>query len=72
MQAIKKQLNILCVNNGFGNTASSINLLANKALNLSYLKTDTTSQNHVPQTLKQLNEDYSTSGKTNEIIIEWL
>ncbi|MBR2870660.1 MAG: zinc-binding dehydrogenase [Clostridia bacterium] len=72
MQAIKKQLNILCVNNGFGNTASSINLLANKALDLSYLKTDTTPSSHVPQKLKELNDDYSNTGKTNEVIVEWL
>jgi threonine dehydrogenase-like Zn-dependent dehydrogenase len=72
MQAVKKQLNILCVNNGFGNTASSINLLANKALDLSHLKIETTGQSHVPQTLKELNDDYQENGKTNEVIVEWL
>ena len=35
VDTVKKQLQILCINNGYGNTAASINLIANKAINLS-------------------------------------
>lgn len=70
MQAIKKQLTILCINNGFGNTASSINLLANKALNLSNLNVSTTTYNGVPQVFKKLNDAYENDDLTTEVIVE--
>lgn len=72
MQAIKKQLSIICVNNGFGNTTSSINLLANKAINLSYLKIDKVGYKDVPQTLENLNNALEDSGLAPEIMVEML
>lgn len=70
MQAIKKQLSILCINNGFGNTASSINLLANKAVNLSYLKIENVKYSQVVETFENLNQKLNTQFKTNEVVVE--
>ena len=72
MQAIKKQLNILCINNGFGNTASSINLLANKAIDLTYLNINKVNYDQVPQTFKSLNETFENNDKTSEVIVEMI
>ncbi len=69
-QAIKKQLNILCINNGFGNTATSINLIANKAISLSHLKLDSTSYDLVPDTLKKMNESLEENGKIYETVVD--
>ena len=69
-QAIKKQLNVLFINNGFGNTASSINLLANKAIDLSNIDLTTTTYNGVPLALKKAAESYKNDEPTNEIIVE--
>ena len=72
MQAIKKQLSIICVNNGYGNTASSINLLVTKAVKLDYLKIDAISYNDVPETLQKLNSMIDETGSTHEIMVEML
>ena len=72
MQAIKKQLNILCINNGFGNTASSINLLANKAIDLSNLNINKIRYEQVPQTFKSLNDTFENNDKTSEVIVEMI
>jgi threonine dehydrogenase-like Zn-dependent dehydrogenase len=69
-QAIKKQLEILCINSGFGNTATSINLIANKAINLSYLKLDTSTYDNVPETFKGMNESLEKNGKIYETIVD--
>lgn len=71
-QAIKKQLNVLFINNGFGNTASSINLLANKAIDLSQIEMTTTTYNGVPMALKKASEAYEKDEITNEIIVEMI
>lgn len=69
-QAIKKQLDIHCINSGFGNAASSINLIANKAINLSHLKLDTCVYNSVPETFKKLSDEYEKTGKIYETIVD--
>ena len=69
-QAIKKQLQILCINNGFGNTTTSINLIANKAINLSHLKLDTSTYSDVPKTLKSMNEFLEKNDKIYETIVD--
>ena len=38
LQAVKKQLNIHCINSDYGYTAASINVIANKVINFSHLK----------------------------------
>lgn len=68
--AIKKQLKIHCVNSGFGNTAASINLIANKAINLSNLKLDTSSYDAVPETLNKMYKMFEEKGKIYETIVD--
>lgn len=69
-QAIKKQLQILCVNSGFGNTATSINLIANKAINLSNLKLDNCAYDAVPEAIENMNKMFQTEGKIYETIVD--
>ena len=69
-RAIKKQLNILCVNNGFGNTASSINLLANKAINFKNLDIPTCKYEQVPKVFEELNKNFEANGFIKETIVE--
>lgn len=69
-QAIKKQLDILCINNGFGNTASSINLISNKAINLSYLPVDKAKFEDVPSVFEKLSKQLEETGKVSETVIE--
>lgn len=69
-QAIKKQLDIHCINSGYGNTAASINLIANKAINLSYLKLDTASYDNVPETLKSMQTKLDKDGKIYETVVD--
>ena len=69
-QAIKKQLQILCINSGFGNTAASINLIANRAINLSHLKLDASTYDNVPQTLDKMNKMLEEKGKIYETIVD--
>jgi threonine dehydrogenase-like Zn-dependent dehydrogenase len=68
--AVKKQLNIRCINNGFGNTAASINLIANKAINLSHLKLDNANYNQVPEVLHNMTETLEKEGKIYETVID--
>ncbi|MBE7061356.1 MAG: hypothetical protein E7382_02325 [Clostridiales bacterium] len=69
-QAVKKQLQILCINNGFGNTAASINLIANKAINLSHLKLDSATYETVPETLKNMSEMLDKEDKIYETVVD--
>ena len=69
-QAIKKQLDIHCINNGFGNAAAGINLIANKAINLSHLKLDSASYESVPEKLKNLSEEYKKEGRIYETVVD--
>lgn len=70
MQAIKKHLDITCINNGYGNATTSINLLANKAINLSYLKLDTAAYDDMPAVFAKMNETYEKDGKFYETIVD--
>lgn len=71
-QAIKKQLKILCINTGFGNTATSINLIANKAINLSHLKLDTATYDSVPEALGKMNDSLEKNAKIYETIVDMM
>lgn len=71
-QAIKKNLQILCISDEHDNTASSINLIANKAINLSELKLDTTSYQAVPETFNKLNELFQKEGKIFETVVDMI
>ena len=69
-QAIKKQLDIRCLNHGYGNTGTAINLLINKAINLSFVKPNVCSYENVPDTFKTLSENYKSTGKYTETVVE--
>jgi threonine dehydrogenase-like Zn-dependent dehydrogenase len=69
-QAIKKQLDIHCVHSGLANTAQSINLIANKAINLSHLKLDTSTYDAVPQTLKKMSDMLDSEGKIYQTVVD--
>lgn len=69
-QAIKKQLQILCINSGTGNTAASINLIANKAINLSHLKLDSSPYDNVPKALENMSEMLDSQGKIYETVVD--
>lgn len=70
MQAIKKHLDITCINSGYGNAATAINLLANKAVNLSHLKLDSATYDGIPEAFKKMNELYEKEGKFYETVVD--
>lgn len=69
-QAIKKGLVIHCVNSGFGYAESSINLIANKAIDLSALNIKKTKYENVPETFNQMSEILEKNGTFYESIVE--
>ena len=69
-QAVKKQIDIHCINHGLGNTETSINLIANKAFNFSYLKMNTSSYADVPQMFEELKDSLDKNDKIYETIVE--
>lgn len=69
-QAIKKQLNIYCINESAGNTETSINLLANKAVNLSFLKINTAKYDKIPLVFSELATNLEKTGDVTETVIE--
>ncbi|MCQ2387622.1 MAG: alcohol dehydrogenase catalytic domain-containing protein [Clostridia bacterium] len=71
-QAVKKQLEISCINVGFGNISSSINLLANNAVNLSKLKLNTCKFDEIPAMFEKLSKEYDEKGYINETIVEMI
>lgn len=72
LPAVKKQLDILCINSGFGNTATSINLIANKAIDFSHLKLGGTKYTNVLDAFNTLSEQYEREGKIYETIVEMI
>lgn len=69
-QAVRKQLDIHCVNISSGNTASSINVIANKAINLTNLKVESASYEDVPKLFKDMATKFETDGKIYETVID--
>ncbi len=72
LQAVKKQLDISCINSGSGNTGASINILANKAINFSHLKIEHSSYANVKETFAKLNEQFEKEGKIYETIVDMM
>ncbi len=68
-QAVKKQLDIHFINTGLGNTAASINLIANKAINFNNLKVAECSYAEVPETFKNLAKELEETDKISETIV---
>lgn len=71
-QAIKKQLDIHCINSGLGNTSASINLIANKAVDTSRLKLDYSTYQKVPETFENMKKRYDKEDKFFETIVEMI
>lgn len=69
-KAIKKQLVIQFINSTVGNTASSINLLANKAINFSHLKIANGKYENVPEIFSNLKKELSERGRIHETIVD--
>ncbi len=69
-QAIKKQVNIYCLNSGFKNTVSSINLLANKAVDVSNLKLNTANYTEIDKTFEEMNNDFENNKKIYETVVD--
>ena len=71
-QAVKKQLSIKCINYGLGNTSASINLIANKAINLSKLLIDNGQYSEIPQVFDNLSKKLENELSINDTIIDLL
>lgn len=69
-QALKKQLDICCISDGSSNIASAINVLSNKAINLSHLKIDSAKYSEVPQVFSDLSNQLEQKGKIHETVID--
>ena len=69
-QAVKKQLSIKCINFGLGNASASINLIANKAINLSKLSIGSGKYSEIPQILSNLSKAITNDELINESIID--
>lgn len=69
-QAVKKQLDIHCINTGVGNTATSINLIANKAIDLSHLPIKIAKYADVPEVFKENASSLESENKVYETVIE--
>ncbi len=68
-QAMKKQLEILCINHSSSSTVSSINLILNKAISLSHLKLNESSYEKIPQTFDQLSNEFDNNCKISETVV---
>ena len=71
-QAVKKQLNIFCINIGINNNEASINLIANNAVDISKLKLDSASYVDVPDKLDKMTKTFESKGKIYETVIDLL
>ena len=72
LQAIKKQLDILFINNGYGNTAGAINLLANKVINFSHLSIGNTTNKEVPAVLQRDSKALEDNLEFYETVVEMI
>ena len=69
LQAIKKQLDILFINNGYGNTATAINLLANKAIDFSHLKINSAKYQDVVSVLEKESKNFENDVAFYETVV---
>ena len=70
MQAIKKHLDITCIDSGYGYATTSINLLANKAIDLSNLKIEKSTYENIPESFAKMNDLYEKEGKFYETVVD--
>ncbi len=72
LNALKKQLVIMFINSGYGNTASSINLIANKAFDFSHLKIETSSYKQADVLFANLAKKLEKEEKLNYVVVDLL
>lgn len=70
--AVKKEIKLFFINTGFGSTEASINLIANKAIDLSKLPIQNVNFNDCEETFKKLAEDYISGKTVDETIVNIL
>ena len=71
-QAIKKQLNIHCISSAAASTATSINLLANKAINVKGLKFDEVSYQEVSEKLAESGKKLENEESVSETVVSMI
>ncbi|MBO4594730.1 MAG: zinc-binding dehydrogenase [Clostridia bacterium] len=69
-QAIKKQLNIVCINSGYDNTETAINLIANDAIDISRFNIKSFPDEKAAEVLNEMNQALSEKGFATETMIE--
>lgn len=70
--ALSKQLSSICVSNGYGNYLAAINLLANKAIDLSSYKPTQIKLDKVEETVNELIDKFNKKQEFNNVIINML
>jgi threonine dehydrogenase-like Zn-dependent dehydrogenase len=68
--ALKKELKLEFVSNGYGNTLSSINLIANKAIDFSKINVATTSFENCGEKFKELSEKLENDQPIYNVIVD--
>ena len=70
--AMSKQNNTSCVNNGYGNYLAAINLLANKAIDLSVYSLPTTKMQDIETEIGKMVDDFEHKKPVNNILVNLL
>ena len=70
--AFEKRLNCFGVTNGFGNSESAINMLANKAVDLSNYAVRTFKFSETEKTFAEMSDEYKQTKTVNPVIINTL
>jgi len=70
--AMKKQLTVVGITDGYGHTAAAINILVNKALNFSAFNFATIGYNAIPKILSEKAKQIQNGEKTTETIVKLL
>ena len=71
-RAMRKQLIVRGVVTGYGNTATSINLIANKAIPLSRFYGEVIRESEAKERLEQMAENFASGKKNPEIIVDFI
>lgn len=70
--AMSKQNNTSCVNNGYGNYLAAINLLANKAIDLSVYSLPLTKMQDIESSVEKMANDFEHKKQVNNILVNLL
>lgn len=68
--ALKKELKLEFIDNGYGNTLSSINLIANKAIDFSKINVATTSFENCGEKFKELAQKFDNDEQIYSVIVD--